>query len=82
MSKIAVTESVFTSDRAMIAYSHTDPIEGDLWVIRCRTCGGHGYDIEVVGFSVCSGCEGLGESAPISEREVTSYLRDGTDFPF
>lgn len=78
-TKAAIAEDTFggTSIRPHVHYSHTDPLEGDQWLVACPACGGNGYDIETEGFSVCSSCAGLGEYGPFSEHEVRSFFREG-----
>lgn len=73
-----IAESTFrTLARGTVAYSHTDPEYGDMWLIDCATCGGNGYDVEVDGFSVCTACDGLGEYGPMPEQEVREFF-DGS----
>ena len=75
-NRFDVKEATFSPAVALgrVAYSHTDPAQGDMWTVDCATCGGNGYDIEVQGFSVCTSCDGLGEYGPMCEQEVRDLL--------
>lgn len=77
LTKSMIAESTFggSSIRPHVKYSHTDSTEGDQWLVACPSCGGNGFDIEVEGFTVCTGCHGLGEYGPMSEQEVRSFFR-------
>lgn len=75
-TKHHVVESAFAGSqiRPHVSYSHTDPVQGDMWLIECTGCGGNGYDIEVDDWSVCTSCDGLGEYGPMPEQEVRDWF--------
>ena len=87
MTKFQIKEMMqarkgFTPTRAEVKYSHTDPQEGDQWMIICNQCMGNGYDIDLDDVSMCHACDGMGESSPISEHQVCEYMSYDSDFPF
>jgi len=83
MTKFQLCENTYTDlrIRSQVKYSHTDPLEGDQWIISCPSCTGNGYDIEVEGFSTCEACEGLGESSPVNEHEVREFFEGSMPLP-
>ena len=78
---IAVSTFGETRLRSQVKYSHTDPQEGDQWLITCPSCFGNGYDLEVEEVKVCTVCEGMGESSPVHENEVREFFNGSTPFP-
>lgn len=83
MTKSQLCENTYTDlrIRTQVKYSHTDPQEGDQWIISCPSCFGNGYDIEVEGFNTCEDCEGLGESSPVNEHEVREFFEGSMPLP-
>ena len=57
-----------------VRFVATDEHGDDLWVIVCRQCTGHGFDLDADEVSLCEACEGLGESDPMTTDEVRSEL--------
>jgi DnaJ-class molecular chaperone len=82
-TKADIADSTFgeTRLRSQVKYSHTDPLEGDQWLITCPSCMGNGYDIDLEEVTMCSLCDGLGESSPVHELEVKDFFAGETSFP-
>jgi hypothetical protein len=74
-----IKRSTFTETTLLrsVRYSHTDPALGDMWTIVCASCGGNGYDLETEPelVTVCTACDGLGESDDMPEHEVRAILQ-------
>ena len=83
MTKSQLCENTYTDlrIRTQVKYSHTDPKDGDQWLITCPSCMGNGYDIEVEGFNTCTSCDGLGESSPVNEHEVREFFHGDIALP-
>lgn len=57
-----------------VRYMSTNEFGDDLWVIVCKQCNGAGYDLGSDEVAPCAGCDGLGESDPLTTDEVRSVL--------
>lgn len=78
---IAVATFGETRLRSQVKYSHTDPEEGQQWLITCPSCMGNGYDLDLEEVKICSLCDGLGESSPVDELEVRDFFAGNAPFP-